>query len=579
MEKNEFIQKLEDILEEHCVPSSLFSINQIYANYEKIMAECDQKPWALFGGGGTFTHFAQDFLQEKPYKNLCCILDNDSGIEGTRLNDIPVYKPEALTQLGIESVCLIVPGHIKEITEQLKGISSEITIHNMSDFPSYYMKNMYASIHMDRVKYYEATDPQVKKQQLEIIIASYLDIGDFSNGFDYLEKHIKEYEDPSYVILKEKLQRLLGELKRKLAERTEIDSTLIILDNLLKNDAYQQMPFLNQWKEQGTCYEKAYSPGVYTIEATHAIFQQQYGPENLKNNFTKTAKDTKLYEHFMKEGYENNVYHTIGVTGQMVSDVNQIIYNDTSVYKNCVFQRSTPLLFWEMITNLGSSPEKQFNLVHTIQESHLPYLGGKHSVDLPILEVYGMTNKEEQETLFQIRCKEALLYLDQQLSFYLPLLPEISTKVITADHGRFKKLNPNKEDTPKLFFWHRSHYHVPLIVVGKTVESKKIEDVFSLFHLPDMLISLEKEKTLFQQESSYARVDFRGWVSESRRKNDIKNGLSGHIDGFICFLDDTYKLVLDGHGVFHYFAMDKEEEELFDPSLQKEIDRRFRSFF
>lgn len=583
MNTNYFTQQLETMMSENCVDPSHYGLNIVYREFDQKISELDQKSWAIFGGGGNFGKFYEEFIRNKQRKNLNCILDNDPNILGTQREGLTIFSPASLLQQNIEAVCIIVSGYSEEITTQLKTIKPDLHIFHLIDefdhcayldsYPIIYFRHFYLSIHLDRIKHREETDPVKKKFLLETIISSYLTIRDFETAFIFLETHKKEYNDPKYIALTQKLEHLLEELQTELSKRTQPDICLLFLDCLTARASYQSphMPFFNKLKDNGVYYENCHSAGVFTVESTHTIFHETYGPENESNHHAKPASASRLIQHLKQEGYESNSYYSLVPGSQLRTDLNQNLYKDPASYAQSVYNTATPFLFWEMITHLSIQKGKQFNIVHTLQETHPPYASAYHDLDLPVISLDGVEHQEEQESLFIKQYNEALQYADRQLAFYLSMMPKQSMQVISGDHGVFKKYKKTEDDVPYMFLWYSHFHHVPLVISGCATKPQKISPVFSLIHLTDLLVSLVQTKEIPSIEKGFARLDFVGYVNKTFQKNATKLGLADHVNGFNCVFDETHKLVRCGNGAWHYYDLRDEAVEITDKTTQQEI--------
>ncbi len=597
--KNRYEQKVNELINSFCVPYKSKAndeylctvFNYVVKNYFW------SEPYVIWGAG-EMSQIILNNLNVSPH-NLKSIIDNNEKNWGKSIGGYLVSDPQYIIENSIKNVFVVVCDEniTVEIINQIKSINPNIHICSLADarleVPSG-AQSIHLEIFMKLCAYVEATNVDEKNHLLEILICLYLKIRDFVYALKYIDILIAEYNSPEkYIILRHELNTLLKNLRMELKARKSKDILLLLFDNLGAHDIYHNesnMPYFNELKNSGTYCTKAYSPAIYTKDSTACTFlkkkvKEYYDLLLYASECNKHA--SPLVDKVKSCNYDFNIYASEYIT----NNLKKTIEIDFLLYKrNENMSASSPAVFWNALTEMVSSNKPLVDYLYFYEETHLPCLGGNHSTAtkafafLPNYKPsnpffhYDNDSPTQIQELFNMRHAEALHYLDEQAEFYLEMLSESAIKLIYADHSRNLKGAFLKTEKSKNELYHSNAYHIPLIVQGGSVKSGIVDSVVSTVDLDEIIIELLTNSKFPNNLDNVVQVGFSGYYNPILRENLIKEGLIESVDGFYLAIDDKYKLVVDSSKNLRYFAMDNEEEEIFDKEIQNIIYDRLYTY-
>ncbi len=590
--------RINKLIKKYCID---FSIEEkaVYLTSEEyikllgnhtITTYIGENKYVLWGAGLYTQIILKSNLIDK--SKIVCIIDNDSELWGKEISGIPVKSPHVLEECETNMVFISISNSAicDAVTMQINSIKPGINIFTI-DKSRNYIKNNYWSIHFDIFKlcysFDHETDIIIKKDLAEKIIFIYLTIRDFINAFKYIDIFVSNYEDSkNYISLKNEICLLLDEIKSKLKNRETKDTLVLQYDNLRAGEIYgntQNMPYINSLIDEGISFSRAYSPGLHTVDSVGCTFLNK----NLYDFYA--SKDIKEKSSFIRDclTVSNNIklYPTIFLSTFFKKQLNESndFFSDSSTYD------TTSEVFWRALTDLCTESANSLKFLFFIKETHLPCFCGNHSTvtkdfsfadySLPDDDFFycNFNSPEHKQEIFDMRHAEALRYADSQTEFYLSMLSSKTIKIIFSDHSRNLQ-GFFLENDVKNYLIHSYSFHVPLIIHGEGVPHKVVTDVFSTVYLGDLVTEIIGKSRLPEFNQKIAEVGFSGYYNVKRRKKALSQGDMYAVNGFFLALDKDYKLVIDSEGVLHYFAMDNEEQEIFDQQLQKLIYSRLYKY-
>lgn len=235
------------------------------------------------------------------------------------------------------------------------------------------------------------------------------------------------------------VEGLLAEIKEKLAMKMEKDILLLWTDALPYEDIHR-VPFLEKKMAEGVCFDNIFTvcPNTHpTLKAMMCgklpVDEDTYAIEEI------TEENSPLYRELRQHGYEICV---IGEWSTIREDERSTCHHD-------VYEQSS-IALWDLWRNILQHDGPVFFMVHTLQESHIPYLS-------PMLLDEEMDNE-------YLRFGKSCAYLSAQYEYYLPPLSKAMVKLYLTDHG--------KE-------WYMTRFHTYLVIEGEGIQPRRISSLCS----------------------------------------------------------------------------------------------------
>lgn len=424
-------------------------------------------------------------------------------------------------------------GRVMDLYSYLEGY-----IHN--HFTDYEM------VYHTRKAYLE-TDEQDKASCLKGLIKEYLLLKDFKNSFRYMDEYKRNnYPDYcQYEKLKEELCLFLKEIKECIAARNKKDIIINWIDALSYYDV-PQFPFLQKKSKEGVCFENAYTVTPWTTETTKTILFGEYPIEGrlfLRETFS--INNTKLLKILDEKGYQFGYCGMAKIARIFDESVQAPIHCYESKFSGSMQKQ------WDALDILCQSEKPVCVLIHTLRETHEPFIGGESST------LIGFESSEHDwaQDICRQQAEEAGNYIDAQLAFYEEFYKKNAVMVYMSDHGRIGN-NPMNE----------KKIHTVLIINGKNIAPSLVTNMFSLVKFPELIKNIIAGETDWDSlTDSYALIENLDAYSEIV----VQRVLAGTIDRKemyqcrgIVTLSDKYFLYAGGKE--YYFINSEIEKNKID---------------
>lgn len=602
MIENQYEKRIKEIFSRFCQPVHEKNRALLGTRMAQILTPYTQEPWALFGTG-ELTEILFQFLDFSKLQNFKGFFVNDPDKWGTEYFGGIIHNPDTVVNMDVKTLFNFTISYYAEVVQQFSTLNPNIKVidfmtevhHAHSDFDGYQLgcgyiqfckRQVPTPLDVESVTYldlyiyrrlYETTeDPQEKKELLEYIIASYVLMRDFVNGFLYMDRFVADYGGGHYDVLKQELESVLQDLKECLQARETRDILLVLLDNLSAHYFYKkdEFSYLNKLAQEGTYYEKAYSPSLFTSESLSATWRKTPA-----HQLFQEIGDIGMKAEVDKRGYTSGACfsHQKKITGPTQSPP-RYLYDNHEIFQDTLQKEMLPQQYWYALTAIATAETPHFVMMHAINETHHPfYCGGYQTGENMYPSGKPVATPEVNQAFLMKRLSDVFTYVDVQSEFYLSMLGEAAVKVVFADHGRCLEALYTKDHPVHSPFQSSRNFHIPLIVHGGNVPQKQVSSVCSTLYLSDLLTGLMDGKD-YVPSQPYGQVANLAIRSEALRKQ-LKYEVDYEVDGFRMVLDEEYKMIRNAHGVCRYFAMAQEHEELHDPLVIAEIQRRFAPLF
>lgn len=605
MVENVYEQRFQEIFWKYCKLIHVEQRNHLRNKLKGLGKSCDSDPWAIFGSG-LFADQMCSQAELTSYENLYGILDNATEKIGTSFYGVPIKNPETVLEDGVKTVLNCTLLYSEEIKAQLHALDPAIEVidliqgeytyngiplgcENKLDFDhileeeeqsgvSGYFAPSCPQLYVLHNLYETSEVPEEKQFLLQGLIDCYVWMKDFISAFHWIDIYVATYGAGQYDLLKKDLELLLSDLKTALKARETKDILTVLLDNLPSGKFYDKdlFPYLNTLAEEGTCYKKAYSPGVYTSESMSAIWRNMPVTKLLEKG---SREEIPFQSQLEKQKYtsgSSSFFKPLKITLPKESET-RYFYQEGTLFQHFFMGLTLTQQYWSGMTFMASQTEKTFFFIHELVETHRPFLCGRFQ-NWQELNLYGTKNLETspkiRQELLMKRLPELYSYVDEQSAFYLSMLGEQAVKVIFADHGKHIESVISCHDPIRSEWCFSDHFHVPLVLHGSGIEEKEITDVFSTQYLSLILAQLIGEDVEIPKQT-YAQIGMLAIREPALRNVRLKYGFTYESDGFRVFLDEEYKMVRNSRGECRYFAMAHETEEIHDPALIAVIQERF----
>lgn len=385
-----------------------------------------------------------------------------------------VFKPSQIMEKGITCIFISSKVYAKEMRTTLQNIKYDgeiIDIYTeyheiISDF---FID--YKVLNTDRKRYF--SDNKNKEYNIEKVIKDYLVLKDFSSAFIFIDEYIeRDYKKKGlYLALKNEIQSLLNKIRERVNSRDSKDIIINWVDAVSFYDI-RKINYLEKVREKGTEFLNAYTVMPWTTETTKTIMFGQYPIEGkLYEKNRIPSKEAELLKILKQAGY-TFVYCGLPKMSRFYdSDVICPIGLYDTKWSSSIQKQ------WDAIAYLCENQEPACILIHTLRETHEPFVSGRGET----CNWYGSTRKDWELEEMRKQSQEADMYISEQLDFYSNLYGKKSICVYMSDHGRVAN---SPMDETKI--------HTMLFITGEEIEKKKIRDMFSLVDFSKIIEKLVK---------------------------------------------------------------------------------------
>jgi len=393
------------------------------------------------------------------------------------ISDTSVYKIERIHYMNVDYIILGSYRYRETFKKKLDELNYQGQIVDLYNFLGKYISNHYSDYEIiyKLSKLYSESEGEAKRILLQKLIKEYILLKDFKSAFHFMNVYIEEGYNGyrQYEQLKIDLNTFIQEIKKCISARASRDIVVNWVDALSFYDI-SQFSFLQQKASEGVCFKNAYTVMPWTTETLKTILFGEYPIEGklfLKESFSE--KNTKLLTMLKRAGY---IFGYCGIP-RIARRFDADIYAPVQYYEN-KFSGSMQKQ-WDALNILCQNPNPICVLVHTLRETHEPFVGGRNST----LIEFGT----EEYSWDQDNCKrqagEAGMYINNQLEYYEEFYKDAASVVYMSDHGRIGN-NPMNEQK----------IHIILTVDGRDIVPYSVYGMFSLVDFPELIEKIIRNK-------------------------------------------------------------------------------------
>lgn len=420
-----------------------------------------------------------------------------------------------------------------------------------------YIKNYFADYKM----VYETRQSYLKSRSLNKIhlmqrlIKEYIAIKDFKNAFYYIDEYIKKRYSgfKRYKVLKSEICNLLEKVKKCISGRKGKDIIINWIDALSFYDI-SAFAFLKERENESVTFKNAYTVMPWTTETLKTILFGEYPIEGklfLRECFS--AENVNLIKALSEYGYG------FGYCGmpRYAKLFDESVQAPISYYDNK--HSGSISKYWEALNILCQSERPMCILIHTLRETHEPFICGEGETFIH----FGSTEADWNQEMCRKQAEISGKYIDSQFAFYDRFYGEETIKIYMSDHGRIgnSPMNENK-------------IHTILFVCGKKIKPRCIEGMFSLVKFPELI----KEILLYRENwghltDDYVLIENLDAYSEPA-VNDTLSGRLKKEEMYQCrgIVTKSDRYFLYAYGKEYYFKdWELGKNEIDNPMFQKRI--------
>lgn len=455
-------------------------------------------------------------------------------------------KPiEAILNMSIDYIILGSYRYRGLFKENLISLGYQGKIIDLYEYIEDYILNHYADYEMvyNVKREYLDAKGSAKKELLNKLIKEYLLLKDFKNSYYYIDSFIANYPgDEKYSELKVELSSLLEKIRECIAKKKHRDIVINWIDALSYYDI-PQFPFLYQKGKEGICFENAYTVMPWTTETLKSILFGEYPIEGklfLRNDFSEN--NTRLLKLIKENGYEFAYCGQSKIARMFDKRIDAPIHYYETKYSGSMQKQ------WDALDILCKSQKPVCVLIHTLRETHGPYVCG----ECKTLYHFRCSESDWEQEACKQQAKTAGKYIDEQLSFYWDYYKENSVVVYMSDHGRVGN-NPMNENK----------IHVMLTILENGITHHEVNNLFSLINFWKLLGKIIKKENdwesltdayvLIENLDSYSEIVVEMGLNGRLKKDEIYQ-----CRGIVTATDSYY---LYATGKEHYFKHSEPEDD------------------
>lgn len=474
-----------------------------------------------------------------------------------RVMDRNVIPVEKISEKNID--CVIIGSYRlrEEFIKNLSIAGYKGEIFDLYEYLDEYIQDYYSdyeAIYNLRQAYKKET-LEKKAAVLRQLIKNYLLLKDFLSAFDSIDLYCKSgytnYE--KYIKLKQEIHVFLDEVLNCINARKEKDIIINWVDAVSYYDL-KEFPFLHHKVESGVCFENAYTVMPWTTETKKTILYGEYPIEGKLFLREKLEKDnTTLIQLLEKNGYDFGYCGLPRITKMFDASVvvPSIFYENKYV--------SSLQKQWNALAMLCMSQKPMCILIHTLYETHEPYICGEGDTFI----IFGSTEKDWKQEECQKQAAVSGAYIDKQLAFYESFYGKDSIKIYMSDHGRVGNSPFNEKKI-----------HVVFSVNGADTKNKKIDKMFSLVNFPKVI------ETILDGRNDWEKLTDEYVLIENLDAYDervVTDTLSGKLsveEMYQCrgIVTEKDKYFLYAYGKEYYFkSRTSEKNEIDNPVYAERI--------
>lgn len=395
-----------------------------------------------------------NYVINSKQRELICNLEQNRGIK-------TIFLYDYLKQQGV--VCN------REFYDVLGGKRAERYGNKSTSFDD---TDYYGVIYRIKKQYKRARGQEQKEGYLKELIFSYIYIRDFINSWHYIGEYVQnQYKDYlKYEEFQKKTEELLKQAKEK--SYAKKNQMFIFWVDALGKGEENGMPCFQALQENSLNFENAFTVTPTTSATIKAIFlKKRFCSDSAYKISRIYEKDSPLLKYLHSNGYD---FRYFGMEERM----EEKLYG-----KRTSLNAPSSRMYWDFLCDLCDTEQKCCYLLHSLTETHAPFLHGMAEDYYYDIEIPPKDDKERQERHQQR--EEAKEYFDCQFEFYRSFINDDNLQIIMSDHAGEGWRHHRGKGT-----------NVNLFVRGKNIRKGKINNFFSYIDF-DALV-----RYLFTQDES-----------------------------------------------------------------------------
>ena len=314
-------------------------------------------------------------------------------------------------------------------------------------------RNPYFELYYNKKKYREAENPFLQAHYLKRAIFDCLNMRDFLYAFKYMEEFIASF--PAQVddigAARHEIDVLLDDMRIRLQSRKERTIFISWIDQLNHDDA-EKMPFLKSLDKKALVFDNAYTVMPWTNPTLRVIFCGSIPGEGESYSWKGiTAGNSPTIRILRDSGYD--FCYCGFVNAFEIQHCSRVMVHGND---------AAPAVFWIALEEILNAERNVCVLAHEICPSHYPHLS---SVNEGNSTYYGKQQLEE-----------SILYVDEQLAFFMNFLPDKTTKIYLSDHG-----DPHNHTE------YHTAFHTILKIQQPGLAAARRGEIFSLFRFHKLI--------------------------------------------------------------------------------------------
>lgn len=473
------------------------------------------------------------------------------------IRDSIVRPIESITDMNVDYLILGSYVYRSNFFENLSALGFEGEVIDLFDLLKGYINDHYVDykkVFRTRQEYLKAKDNE-KIKLLQEIIKQHILLKDFVNAFYYIDMYISHHfaEFAKYKKLKKELELLLEKIKENIKARKKKDIIINWIDAISYYDV-SEFSFLKEKMEKGVCFENAYTVMPWTTETTKTILFGEYPIEGklfLKEYLSKG--NVKLLKILKNKRYKFCYFGMPKFAKLFDESVVTCVHCYESKFSGSSQKQ------WDALDALCRNERSLCILIHTLRETHEPFICGEGDT----LYWFGSTEQDWNQETCRKQAKISGEYINAQLAFYEEFYKENAVNIYMSDHGRVGNSPMSEAKT-----------HIMLIVNGKDILHRYINNMFSLVKFPDLIEKIISENddwddltdyyVLIENLDAYSELSVRDTLSGRLKKEEMYQ-----CRGIITEQDKFY---LYANGKEYYFpSRESNQNEINNPVYKSRI--------
>ncbi|MEG2838235.1 MAG: hypothetical protein RR892_01290 [Lachnospiraceae bacterium] len=378
---------------------------------------------------------------------------------------------------------------------------------------------------------------------------------DFHMFFKFINENEVPGIEEELENLTQEIQTLLSDIRETISRRKYKYKDIIIhwIDQVPYNEL-ELLPKLKSKISKEWMFNNAFTVTPYTTPTINTIFWKE-----LRGI---TYEDTKYVERNWKESPLGVYLTKLGYYMEDIGGMEKRVKTGEKYCKDHIeYSICATACYWESLVQLTCINQPLFMIVHTMCETHDPYLSPGLQQITP---VYSFNNT--YDNVYE-QLKISYGYLDDEVEFYSDIIGKDNISIYMSDHGKW-------EDTSlRRFYEKANHTFLAVTNIGIHTFEKKIFSYFQFHELIQYLIERTNETYIamwkgcaFLCDTAIYGVDIKYRLEQQGLSNsELFQSYSG-------IRDDNGKYILMQDGCEHYFVMSNDgQDEIDNPKWQEDI--------